>query len=86
MSRVGTELLRQADAGAGSGDYNATRHVGSPLGSAFIAMMMDARIMARHDLGRGLGESMFITITAGTICVIVCAFFANFQRSRQRNS
>ena len=86
ISLVGTDDLGQADAGAGSGVYNATRQVGSALGSAFIAMMMDARIMARHDLGRGLGESMFITITAGTICVIVCAFFANFQRSRQRNS
>ena len=42
--------------------------------------------MARHDLGRGLGESMFITIIAGMICVIVCAFFANFQRSSQHNS
>lgn len=86
ISLVGTDDLGQADAGAGSGVYNATRQVGSALGSAFIAMMMDARIMARHNLGRGLGESMFITISAGTICVIVCAFFADFQGSRQRDS
>ena len=86
ISLVGTDNLGQADAGAGSGVFNATRQVGSALGSALIAMMMDARIMARHDLGRGLGESMFITIIAGTICVIVCAFFANFQRSSQHNS
>ena len=86
ISLVGTDDLGQADAGAGSGVFNTTRQVGSALGSALIAMMMDARIMARHDLGRGLGESMFITIIAGTICVIVCAFFANFQRSSQHNS
>ncbi|MDO4412780.1 DHA2 family efflux MFS transporter permease subunit [Cutibacterium sp.] len=86
ISLVSTDDLGQADAGAGSGVHNAIRQVGAVLGSAFIAMMMDARIAARHDMGRGLGESMFVTITAGTLCVIVCAFFANFQRARQRKS
>lgn len=86
ISLVGTDDLGQADAGAGSGVFNATRQVGSALGSAFIAMVMDARIRARGDLGRGLGESMFVTITAGTICVIVCASFANFKRAREHNS
>lgn len=83
ISLTGTDDLGQADAGAGSGVYNATRQVGSVLGSALVAMMMDARIAARHDLSRGLGESMLVPGCAGLVAMAVCCLFANFSRARR---
>ena len=35
-------------AGAGSGVYNATRQIGAVVGSAAIALLMDARLAANH--------------------------------------
>ena len=53
-------------AGAGAGVYNATRLVGSVIGSAGIAVLMDSRLLA-HGLttggpeaaGRALPEQVF---------------------------
>ena len=48
------------------------------LGSALIAMMMDARIAAHHDLARGLGESLLLPV-GGALCATLCALlFRNF--------
>ncbi|UDY23188.1 DHA2 family efflux MFS transporter permease subunit [Nocardioides sp. Kera G14] len=43
-----TRNLPMQLAGAGSGVYNATRQVGSVIGSAAIAVLMDARLEAHH--------------------------------------
>ncbi|MBB2994421.1 DHA2 family efflux MFS transporter permease subunit [Paeniglutamicibacter cryotolerans] len=50
VSMTATRDLGQADAGAGSGVYNTTRQVGSVLGSALIALMMESRIAAETTL------------------------------------
>lgn len=46
VSFINNRDLSQADAGAGSGVYNATRQVGAVVGSALIAALMQARITA----------------------------------------
>jgi MFS family permease len=45
-SATATRNLPMRLAGAGSGVYNATRQVGAVLGSAAIAVLMDARLAA----------------------------------------
>ena len=45
-SATATRNLPMAQAGAGSGVYNATRQVGAVLGSAAIAVLIDARLAA----------------------------------------
>jgi hypothetical protein len=49
-SATATRNLPLQLAGAGAGVYNATRQVGAVLGSAAIAVLMDARLSA-HGLG-----------------------------------
>ncbi|MGO1515877.1 MAG: DHA2 family efflux MFS transporter permease subunit [Arthrobacter sp.] len=49
VSLTATRDLGQATAGAGSGVYNTTRQVGSVLGSALIAFLMEARISAESS-------------------------------------
>ncbi len=51
-SATATRNLPMAQAGAGAGIYNATRQVGAVLGSAAIAVLMDARLTA-HGLQTG---------------------------------
>lgn len=46
LGATATRNLPMADAGAGSGVYNATRQVGAVLGAAAIALFMDARLSA----------------------------------------
>lgn len=46
ISSTATRNLRMDQAGAGSGVYNTTRQVGGVLGSAAIAVMMEARLAA----------------------------------------
>ncbi len=48
-SATATRNLPMSQAGAGAGVYNATRQVGAVLGSAAIAVLMDARLAA-HGL------------------------------------
>ncbi|HET8560786.1 MAG TPA: DHA2 family efflux MFS transporter permease subunit [Marmoricola sp.] len=51
-SATATRNLPPQRAGAGAGVYNATRQVGSVLGSAAIAVLMDSRLAA-HGLQQG---------------------------------
>jgi EmrB/QacA subfamily drug resistance transporter len=44
-------------AGAGAGVYNATRQVGSVLGSAAIAVLIDSRLAAHHLVTAGAPEA-----------------------------
>lgn len=46
LSSTATRNLPMAQAGAGSGVYNATRQVGAVLGSAAIAVLMQSRLAA----------------------------------------
>ncbi len=50
LAVTATRNLPMTRAGAGSGVYNATRQVGAVLGSAAIAVLIDARLSA-HGLG-----------------------------------
>ncbi len=50
LAVTATRNLAMSEAGAGSGVYNATRQVGAVLGSAAIAVLIDARLAA-HGLG-----------------------------------
>jgi MFS family permease len=55
LSTTATRNLPPRDAGAGSGVYNTTRQVGAVLGSAGIAAIMQARLVA--DLPAGAGAA-----------------------------
>lgn len=72
--------LPMAHAGAGSGVYNATRQVGSVLGGAAIAALMEARLLAHGGreapgaFSAAMGESMLLP--AGVILLgFVAAVF-----------
>ncbi len=52
LSTAATGNLPPAKAGAGAGIYNTTRQIGSVLGSAVVAMVMESRISA-HLPGAG---------------------------------
>src|SRR6478735_31397 len=52
LAATATRTLPMQLAGAGSGVYNATRQVGAVLGSAAIAVLLDARLAA-HGLSGG---------------------------------
>lgn len=81
ISLAATHDLRADDAGAGSGVYNAVRQVGSVLGSALIAMMMDARVTARGDLARGLGESLLLPVASAAFATVCVLFFRDHRGS-----
>ncbi|WP_257998197.1 DHA2 family efflux MFS transporter permease subunit [Zhihengliuella halotolerans] len=49
VSLTATRDLGPANAGAGSGVYNATRQIGAVLGSAMMAVLIEARIAAHVD-------------------------------------
>ncbi|MFK5644994.1 DHA2 family efflux MFS transporter permease subunit [Ornithinimicrobium sp. LYQ121] len=53
LSTTATRNLPLARAGAGAGVYNTTRQIGAVLGSATIAVLMEARIAARVGGGGG---------------------------------
>ncbi len=56
LSTTATRNLPMADAGAGAGVYNTTRQLGAVLGSAAIAVLMQARIAA-HLQTSGAGPA-----------------------------
>jgi EmrB/QacA subfamily drug resistance transporter len=58
-----TRNLPMAAAGAGSGVYNATRQVGSVIGSAAIAVLMDSRIASLLGGGGAHGDAGAAHIT-----------------------
>ncbi|MEV1294611.1 DHA2 family efflux MFS transporter permease subunit [Pseudonocardia sp. NPDC049635] len=64
ISTSATRNLPMAQAGSGSGVYNTTRQVGAVLGSASIAVLMEARIAA---LVPGLALSPDAAAAAGSL-------------------
>ena len=57
ISTTVTRNLTPRDAGAGSGVYNTTRQIGAVLGSASIAVLMQARLTAELPKQPGGGSS-----------------------------
>ncbi len=57
LSTTVTRNLAPRDAGAGSGVYNTTRQVGAVLGSASIAVLMQARLAAELPKQPGAGTA-----------------------------
>ncbi|WP_281168279.1 DHA2 family efflux MFS transporter permease subunit [Nocardioides insulae] len=57
LAATATRNLPMHQAGAGSGVYNATRLVGSVIGSAAIAALMDARLIAQGITFEGSAET-----------------------------
>ena len=55
LSTTATRNLPPRQAGAGSGVYNTTRQIGAVLGSAAIAVLMQARLAA--ELPRRPGDA-----------------------------
>ncbi|HEY9356695.1 MAG TPA: DHA2 family efflux MFS transporter permease subunit [Arthrobacter sp.] len=58
LSSTATRNLPPRQAGAGSGVYNTTRQIGAVLGSAAIAVLIQARLAAELPAGGSGGESM----------------------------
>jgi EmrB/QacA subfamily drug resistance transporter len=56
-SATATRNLPMHQAGAGAGIYNATRQVGSVLGAAVVAVLMDSRLAAQELAFEPAGES-----------------------------
>lgn len=57
MTTTANRNLPMHQAGAGAGIYNANRQVGSVIGSAAIALLMDARLSANGLSGGGPAEA-----------------------------
>jgi Na+/melibiose symporter-like transporter len=67
ISATATRNLPQRQAGAGSGIYNTTRQIGSVLGSASIAALMQARLAADLPNGAGSATASFGMHAAGAL-------------------
>lgn len=65
ISSTATRNLPRAQAGAGSGVFNTTRQIGSVLGSAAIAALIQARLVA--ELGAGAADSTGAAEAAGSL-------------------
>lgn len=89
LSLAATRDLTARDAGAGSGIYNTTRQIGSVLGSALIAVMMDSRVQAEIEkvgskdpaalmeaTSVGLGQALLLPGFVAVAAVIVAAFLS----------
>ena len=94
LSLAATRDLTPRDAGAGSGIYNTTRQIGSVLGSALIAVMMDSRVQAQIEKASskdpatlmeatsvGLGQALLLPGFAAVTAVIVVAFLSPGKKS-----
>jgi len=87
LSLAATKNLTPRDAGAGSGIYNTTRQIGSVLGSALIAVMMEARVSAEilkvqaqgpgaipEATAVGLGQALLLPGFVAIAAVLVVVF------------
>lgn len=73
LAATATRNLPPAQAGAGSGVYNATRQVGAVLGSAAMASLMASRV-ATEPLGTAMAQSMLLPAGVAVCGVLAAAF------------
>lgn len=97
LSLAATRDLTAADAGAGSGIYNTTRQIGSVLGSALIAFMMDSRVSAEiakleqpadqaaifEATSVGLGQALLLPGFVGLAAVLTVVFFKSHSNENK---
>ncbi|MDR4531912.1 DHA2 family efflux MFS transporter permease subunit [Glutamicibacter sp. PS] len=87
LSLAATRDLTAQDAGAGSGIYNTTRQIGSVLGSALIAVLMESRVAAQIEhsatgsersvaeaMSLGLGQALLLPAGVALAAVLVVGF------------
>ena len=75
LSTTANRNLPLAQAGAGSGVFNSTRQVGSVLGSAAIAALMESRLSANLS-GLGGGSAQGMSFSGGSLPVPLREGFA----------
>lgn len=75
ISSTATRNLPRAQAGAGSGVFNTTRQIGSVLGSAAIAALIQARLVA--ELGPGAADSTGAAEAAGSLPDVLTGGFSD---------
>ncbi|PRA08284.1 MFS transporter [Arthrobacter sp. MYb211] len=93
LSLAATKDLTPRDAGAGSGIYNTTRQIGSVLGSALIAVMMESRVSAQilqvraqgtEAIGEatavGLGQALMLPGLVAIAAVLVVVFLNSAEK------
>lgn len=96
LSLAATKDLTARDAGAGSGIYNTTRQIGSVLGSALIAVMMEARVSAlisqadskdpaviMEATSAGLGQALMLPGFIAVAAVLVVAFLSDGKKAQR---
>lgn len=85
VSLTATRNLAPTLAGAGSGVYNTTRQVGAVIGSAGIAAIMQARLVANNavdsperaaEYSAAMGQSLLLPATVVVIGLVAAMFFA----------
>ncbi|MFP5314305.1 MAG: DHA2 family efflux MFS transporter permease subunit [Actinomycetes bacterium] len=85
VSLTATRNLAPSLAGAGSGVYNTTRQVGAVLGSAGIAAIMQARLVANGavdnpgraaEYSAAMGQALLLPATVVVIGLAAACFFA----------
>src|SRR3954451_22466609 len=74
VSSTATRGLPQRDAGAGSGVYNTTRQIGSVIGSAAIAVLIQLRLAAELPARGGSASSGDFALGAGLPAVLQDGF------------
>ena len=88
LSAAATANLPMKHAGAGSGVYNATRQVGSVLGSAVVATVMSTLLAASGRTPDGIASAMSGTLllpAASILAVAVIACFLERPRHQRKN-
>ena len=78
LSTAATANLPITYAGAGSGVYNATRQVGSVLGSAVVATVMNTLSAVSGQTPDGIASAMSGTLLLPTVSIFVVAVIACF--------
>jgi drug resistance transporter, emrB/qacA subfamily len=88
LSTAATANLPITYAGAGSGVYNATRQVGSVLGSAVVATVMSTLLAASPQTPDGIASAMSGTLllpAASILAVGVIACFLERPKHQRKN-
>lgn len=95
VSLTATRNLAPSLAGAGSGVYNTTRQVGAVIGSAGIAAIMQARLVANGavdaperagEYAAAMGQSLLLPACVVVVGLIAALFFARPEQRQPWNA